>query len=61
MIFGVGVGVAVYLIFKNLLIICAIFYAFYLISNYITDEIEEKKNKIEKEKNKIEDKTKKYY
>ena len=44
MIFGVGVGLAVYLILKNVLVICGLYYLFYLISNFITEEIEEKIN-----------------
>jgi hypothetical protein len=52
MIFGLGVGVAIFVILKNLLIICALFYAFYLVSNFLADEIKEKTNKIEDIKNK---------
>lgn len=46
MIFQVGVGYAVFLILKNVLIICGLYYLFYLISNFITEEAEKIKDKI---------------
>jgi len=46
MIFEVGVGYAIFLILKNVLIICGLYYLFYLISNFITEEAEKIEDKI---------------
>jgi hypothetical protein len=46
MIFQVGVGVAIFLILKNVLIICALYYLFYLISNFITEKAEKIEDEI---------------
>jgi hypothetical protein len=53
MVFGVGVGVAVYLIFKNLLLICGLYYLMGLISNFITEELKVKTDKLKKQTKKL--------
>jgi hypothetical protein len=60
MVFGVGVGIAIFIILKNLLLICGLYYLFSLLSNYINEEIKEETNKIKEQTNKIKKETKKY-